>query len=428
VTAVIDFAPAIDVLGTEDESSPFLRLDGIPNGIIGRLDDHSGYKDPATGIEYPSVTKTLGAAISKPWLAPWGAKSAATWAIEHLDDIADARRDGVPRADLIKLITAAAKQQREIKAEAGRYWHDVLECLILDAPFPALPEHLQGARFDGELVDFDQISTGLLNVLTDFRVKPLAAECTILNRTIGYAGTLDLIVQFFGMWLPMPDGRIVRDPIGLVDCKTGQHLEEAARAQMAAYRRAEVVLLPFGRECPVPQVDFTAILHLRGTYDSGYKLIRTDMDDEGHDLDGPAWDWFTTCVRQLAGQREQVQVRGYPIYPPTVDGGQPLPLLEDIVHPGLGRFVKPLARAGIRSLHDLTVFTGAELQGSSRKGHDKGVKGVGEKAIPVLRDVLAKWGMAFRDEEAPAVLRRPVLGLPSTLAYPTGDDDLAGVA
>lgn len=419
---ILDLAPGLDVTQDDGEHTPILLLDGIPNGVIGRLDDHSGYEDPATGIEYPSVTRTLGAAISKPWLAPWGAKSAATWVEANFDRLASARRAGLLGGDLIKVITRAAQLDRELKAEMGRHWHNVLECLILDSPFPALPERLQGARVDGAEVDFDQISMGLLHFLTDFRTKPRAAECTVLNRTIGYAGTLDLIIQFFDMWLPMPDGTVVKDPIGLVDCKTGKHLEEAARAQMAAYRRAEVLLLPFGREMPVPAVDFTAILHLRGEYGRGYKLIRTDMDDEGNDLDGPAWDWFTTCVKQLAGQREQVQVRGYPIYPPTVDGGQPLPLLEDLVHPGLGRFVKPLAAAGIRSLHDLALFTGAELQGGKRKRDDKGVRGIGEKAIPVLRDVLAAWGMAFRDEQAPAVTRRPALGLPSTLGYPTGDD------
>jgi hypothetical protein len=404
---------------------PYWDLSAVPHGVIGRLDDHSGYEDPTSGVEYPSVTKTLGAAISKPWLAPWGAKSAATWVAENLDVLAEARRNGATNADLIKLVTVAARQQREIKAEAGRYWHDVLEAMVLDAPFPALPEHLQGARFDGDLVDFDQVSGGLLNFLTDFRVKPLAAECTILNRTIGYAGTLDLVVQFFDMWLPMPGGAVVKDPVGLVDCKTGKHLEEAARAQMAAYRRGEVLLMPFGRECSVPAVDFTAILHVRGEYGRGYKVIRTDMDDDGNDLDGPAWTWFQTCVQQLSGQREQTCIRGYPIYPALDDGSQPLPLLEDIVHAGLGRFVKPLARHGIRSLHDLALFTGAELRGSTRKGHDKGVTGIGEKAIPVLRDVLARWGMAFRDEEAPRVERRPTIGLHSTLGYPTDDMEVA---
>jgi len=357
--------------------------------------DSKWYTDPADpDLVYERVSSILdatdGDAVHR--LVPWSANTAARWAVEHLDEVQQAMADGGPEA-AVKLIAGAAERERSIKREIGRHQHAVLEALILDTPIPDVPEYLDGVEVDGERADKvwqDEVSDGLLNFLTDFRVKPLLAEATVANVEHRFAGTLDVMAVFPTLrglpWLPAGhDGAT-----GIVDCKNGKWLKSRFRAQMAGYRRCDEVWGPLGQKFLMPPVDFTAVLHLRKTYRAGYKLIVTGRTLEH---DAPAYDWFLRNLAALRASREQDGIKGDPLYPPGPDGLQPRPYLEDLDRKGLGACVKPLAAAGVHTVDDLAALTALAITR---------VNGIGRVRARLLDDLLKEYGLAWARTEGAA--------------------------
>lgn len=354
--------------------------------VVGRFDRPDGrwYVDPLDHERvYESVTSALSAAQGKPWLAPWSAKLAAQYAVENLDRVLEViAKDG--RGAAVDLIKGAASRSRDRKADAGSYVHDVIEALILGSDIPLIPEHLDGqpVDYDGEQVTIGQkwldgIIDGFLNFVSDHEPDFEMAEATVVNPAAGYAGTLDIVAV-----LP----RLVTDTRVMIDTKTGATLDKRMNAQMAAYRRCtEVWLDKLGNRAPMPRVDRAAVLHLRTSYGRGYKLLDQPADDS-------AYAWFLDHLAVLKGEASAPKPTGRPLYPALPDGTQPPPLIEDVdVDGGWNRCRKPLIRAGISSLDELTVLTVAELLS---------VKGIGEKSITAITDVLAVHGLGLARELA----------------------------
>lgn len=357
----------------------------IYGGPVGRLDDADDrwYYDPTDpSLRYESVTAILSSSTAKPWLTPWASKSAATFAVEHLELVAHTLLDAGKEA-AVRLISGAAARERDLKADRGTYVHDVLQALVMDWPIPDLPAHLVTAVIDGAHVDPDAITEGVVNFLSDHHVQPLMAEATVCNRTLGYAGTLDLVAHLPRLRLPWvgPQTGLT----GLLDCKSGASLDNTTPPQLAAYSRAEEVWLPLGRIIRMPQVDFRAVLHVREGFYGGYKVVQVDRDPARWDA---AWQWFTACQRVLAHQRNQAEFVGQGIYVPGPDGEQPAPPIEDI-H-GLGRWQGHLALAGIYTLDELATLTPAQLAA---------VKGVGPKAVEALTSKLTEHGLTLAAEQ-----------------------------
>ena len=333
------------------------------------------YTYPPTGKLFVSVTTVLGDTKSKPWLAPWSAKLAAEHAVDNMDRFYELLQSGTAPATLIDEIKREAARQKEIKADAGKHLHAVAEALILwakspagrgsDVSLPDLPEHLVGAEYDDEPIEdvIDAMVRGFMQFVTDFDPTFLAAEMTGFNPELGTAGTLDLIVQIRGY------GRV------LIDIKSGKYLSATMPAQLAAYKRFPVVLLPNTVLVEMPRVDLTAVLHVRKSYAKGYKLLKFKPAD-----DAAAWNTFRRALH-LFNDYEAVGNRiGEVAYPFTADGNPPLPMFEDIA--GMGRFVKPLA---VYDLH-----TVADLAGLSDRDLLK-VEGIGPKAVERLAALRAEY-------------------------------------
>jgi hypothetical protein len=83
-------------------------------------------------------------------------------------------------------------------------------------------------------------------------VTLLASEVTVINRTHGYAGTLDTVLSC-GRMQPKHKTLIGVPLYG--DYKTGRKIYEEARLQLAALRHCEAILLPDGTEEPMPDGD-----------------------------------------------------------------------------------------------------------------------------------------------------------------------------
>ncbi|MEU0940366.1 hypothetical protein [Embleya sp. NPDC005971] len=216
-----------------------------------RATDHGRYyQDPATGELLPSVTNVIGTCVAKERLIPWAAKITAEWAADHHREIA--HHAGSDRAALIRAMCGAHTAITDHASDLGTRVHASAEAETLGAPVPDDPEV---APYLSQLRKW-RLSWGV-NIERDV----LAAEMTVVNRTIGYMGTGDLLV-----WLPT--GTRGRLQLWLIDYKTSATRPALSvypeyTLQLAALRNAEAIVLPDGSEHPMPRIHRAGVLNLR---------------------------------------------------------------------------------------------------------------------------------------------------------------------
>ncbi|MEU7891742.1 hypothetical protein AB0B45_02630 [Nonomuraea sp. NPDC049152] len=287
------------------------------------------YCDPATGEMLVSCTNALDQHMIEA-LAPAAAKATAEWLMDNLPDAIRAAADPDDMEAFTKKAKAQYKVQWDKKADLGSRVHHIAEAINLGAPY--IPDE-----------EAEPFVESYRKFLSDFGVDIRrgrdikAAECTVLNRTLGYGCTSDIWVnlRFDGPTSPIvprfKPRAVPADPIPtpsglwLVDIKTS--LTKPASAvyddhvmQLAAIRNAEV-----GLACPpecrygaaeghddshefeVPEFVGTAILNLRETT---YGFVPLPAD-------AAAFDGFRGLL-PLARYVHQLELRGYkPVQPPT---------------------------------------------------------------------------------------------------------------
>lgn len=243
--------------------------------------------------EFYSVTTILGQGIPK-YLVPWASKIVAElayadvekhgkralgrWAKSGVEAVLAARAAGaklesVDMADkrdlALRYLKGEPERVRDAAADRGKAVHAQSEELILkhtaaDAarwfakgqPMPEWPTDIAGPM------------DAFVQFLDDYRPRYLATEATVYHRAQAYAGTADafLEVKVNGAWLRL-----------CVDYKSGNRIYPEVAIQCAAYARGEFLGGPDGMtEYPVPEVDGTAVLHLRP---KGYTFRRLRYDE-----------------------------------------------------------------------------------------------------------------------------------------------------
>lgn len=255
-----------------------------------------------TDVErYWSVTTIIDKSSSKQALVGWAGRTVAEYAVANIHrlkvmlEAVTAKKDEATGIVLVSdpgavqgaidWLKGCTYRMRDQKADAGTIIHAHAEAYMKKQPFPPAPEDVRG-----KLAAFQKY-------LVDWSPKYEAAEASVFNRTFRYAGTLDSIVQIPGI------GRC------LVDYKTGSGVYAEAGLQCAAYRNAEFIGRPDGREEKMPVIDATFVLHLR---DDGYSLIPVRSDE-------PVWKSFRHAIEMFRWVEEIV---------PTVVGSEldpPLP-------------------------------------------------------------------------------------------------------
>jgi hypothetical protein len=108
--------------------------------------------------------------------------------------------------------------------------------------------------------------------LNEHHVKPLEVEAFLINETVGYGGTCDLIAEIDGeVWLlDWKTSKSVAWPSGAV--------YDEMRLQLAAYSRAEFIAKVADPErYPLPAIERFGILHVT---DGGTRLYEADVTDE----------------------------------------------------------------------------------------------------------------------------------------------------
>lgn len=216
-------------------------------------DNHAYYDvttDPDTDedveVKIPGVTTLLSNGIPKSGLTNWAAEQAAQYAITNWAELGE-----LPLLKRAKEIQYAWKGERDRAANRGRKIHQLAEQLIAGEKVD-IPDGLEGHV------------ESCVKFLDEFDVVEVISEATCVNRTHGYAGTLDLVCDMLGKrWL--------------LDWKTGRNVYAESTLQLAAYAHAEHYL--DGRvEKPMTELGIQAggIVHLRA---DGYDLYPANIGE-----------------------------------------------------------------------------------------------------------------------------------------------------
>ena len=197
------------------------------------------YTSPRTNQKFVSVTSVIST-LDKPALRYWAAKQVATYAVEERDIwLPLAAKDPKAALDLIK---GAPWRTTENSAV-----HAAVEDRILGKEIDLESLAADVRPFVGSFLNFEQI----------FQPQWEMSEATVLSYKYGYAGTIDAIATINKPELGLV-GRY------LIDWKTGKSgpYPDAA-LQLAAYRHADVVLMPNGTEEELPKTDGAFVVKLR---------------------------------------------------------------------------------------------------------------------------------------------------------------------
>jgi hypothetical protein len=191
------------------------------------------------GARIPGVTTIIGDGVPKPALIKWGMNTTAAYAVDHWDTLA-----GLPVSERLTTLKGAAYAERDAAGKRGTEVHDLAEKLLHGQEVP-VPDELAGHV------------EAYVRFLDQWDPTVVLSESTVYNLTIGYAGTLDLVVD-------MPGGRWLLD---IKTTRSGVYGDNAL--QLAAYRYAEH-WIDVDTAHPMPEVDRCGIVWVRG---DGYEVV-----------------------------------------------------------------------------------------------------------------------------------------------------------
>ena len=158
---------------------------------------------------------TLLNGIPKDALPAWAAREVATFAYEHRE-----AWTGLDKTNAVKMLKGAPWTKRDDAGDRGAAVHNTIEAYVRKGP---LPENLTD--------DEAQCAVNAIEFLKARKSRVLGCEVTVVNFTLGYAGTFDL-------WDIDADGQS-----WLLDWKTSKGVYPNHAVQQAAYRNAEFAIV-----------------------------------------------------------------------------------------------------------------------------------------------------------------------------------------
>lgn len=186
---------------------PILAQYARENELEGRA-----YRDPETGIQYPSVT-TILKNTPKADLMRWAARVVAERARDRVDIVL-----GDPDK-VVDRLQYAPSDYRDERAWVGSGVHRAVEAQVLGIWYE--PEEFTPEQ--ERIMDWFDV------FLEDYRIEPILTECTVLGD--GYMGTLD------GLW-KVTDRWAGETFYVLLDLKTSKSLWPEHEYQLAALANA----------------------------------------------------------------------------------------------------------------------------------------------------------------------------------------------
>lgn len=233
-----------------------------------RIGGDRWYVDPLTGDKVPGVSSVKDT-LAKPGLLYGAVKVAANYAVDNVRELAALAEND--RAAAVDLVYRAHTRAWSVKANSGTGVHAIVEDLL---------NGKKGIRVSPEQRKYI-VQYALF--VKEFDVRALHIETTVWNSTVGYAGTLDTILELTlnqdqaltaGLGKQTADKSVYR---AIVDTKTGASgIWSETALQQVAYKNAEYMLSANGDREDMPAVDFTAALWLRP---DGFAFIPLDSSE-----------------------------------------------------------------------------------------------------------------------------------------------------
>jgi len=186
----------------------------------------------------PSITSILKV-INKEQVNSWAVGMAAGYANENWDEMADWHP-----AQRKEAMVSAHEEYTSERARIGTLVHETCEAIIKGIPVEVPKE---AASYVGQFGKF----------VMERRPRFTHSEVTVWSRTLGYAGTADIIMEVNGSTV-------------LADIKTGKNAHPENGLQLAALKYADFIIDPDCGEHEIPPIDHLAVLHLRPR---GWKVI-----------------------------------------------------------------------------------------------------------------------------------------------------------
>lgn len=212
---------------------------------------------------WPGVT-TVTDVLDKPALTRWKVEQVALAALENAERLIDDRDSGKAEA-AVKYLTTGSTAARD----RGSRIHQALEWILRRMADVAVDPRdvpaVEGARL----------------WLNEHKVRPIAVEAFLINETVGFGGTCDLIAEIDGeTWLlDWKSSKSVAWPSGQV--------YDEMRLQLAAYSRAEFIAKVADPERhPLPAIERFGILHVT---DGGTRLYEANVTEDD-------WRTFRACL------------------------------------------------------------------------------------------------------------------------------------
>lgn len=251
------------------------------------------YIDEDTGERVPGVTTIQSDGLPKPALLNWAGTATADYAVDNWDELAK-----LPLSERLKKISGGRYEKRDAAANRGTAVHAMAERLTAGEKV-TVPDELTG------YVD------SCVRFLDEFDVRPVHVEVVVYSEKNRHVGTVDLIANVL---LPdMPEyAHIPRDDdgysLGLLDWKTSKSgIFGDVALQLVAYRHSESLITAAGEVIEMPEVDFTAGIHLTA---KGYSFVPLETGPDVY----RDFLYVKEAARIVAGLRDLV---GDPIVPPT---------------------------------------------------------------------------------------------------------------
>lgn len=210
---------------------------------------HSYWDIGANGdeIKLDGVTTLLRDGIPKGGLSAWAAKQAAGYAVDHWAELSE-----LGLLERGTEIQYAWQRERDRLAARGTAIHALADNL----------SHGRAVEVPDELAGHVDSCLAFLNT---HGFRPLVTESVVVNRTGGYAGTLDAVGTMHGHRY-------------ILDWKTGGNIYAEHALQLAAYAHAEHYVNMVGDEQPIAdlQIERGAVVHLRS---DGFDVYPMRIDE-----------------------------------------------------------------------------------------------------------------------------------------------------
>lgn len=267
--------------------------------------DDSAKPEP-TDERFWSVTTLIGA-LDKPALLYWAAEQTALQAVAVAGTLERRVAEEGEEAVVKWLRDARFRKPRGVRSatELGTAVHDAIESYALSGTRPTV---------DDEVLPFLDAFDRWAQV---WQPKYLAAEAAVYNRTYGYAGTLDAIVELDGMSL-IVDTKTTRSDVDSRGNPSTPYPEVAL--QLAAYRHAELLATFRARrteimrrryyliseveveECvPMPAVDGAAVIHITPNRCTAYPVRADDAVFQAFLFTMEAFRWQQQLAKTVIG-------------------------------------------------------------------------------------------------------------------------------